>query len=103
MQDILKFAGAENVVKSDKSLVIYSLESLLLDDPDFYLIQTGPMNRNPVDPRSRDHFGQLMAIRQGKILYVDEFLYSRPGPRCVDAVEKLASTLYPECFQTDKR
>lgn len=103
VQDILRFAGAENVVKSDKSLVVYSLESLLLDDPDFYLIQTGPMNRNPVEPRERVHFEQLKAIRQGKVLYVDEFLYSRPGPRCVDAVEKLASTLYPECFQTDKR
>ena len=103
VQDILRFAGAENVVKSDKSLVIYSLESLLLNDPDFYLVQTGPMNRNPIDPRERVHFGQLRAIRDGKVLYVDEFLYSRPGPRCVDAVEHLASMLYPECFQVGKQ
>lgn len=99
VQDILNLAGANNVVKSEKSLLIYNLESLLLSDPDFYLVQTGPMNRNPVDPRKRVHFEKLRAMRDGNVLYVDEFLYSRPGPRCVDAVEQLAATLYPECFR----
>lgn len=102
VQDILAAAGAENVVESKKTLLLHSLEALLFDNPDIYIVQTGPMNRNPVDPRERVHFDQLEAIRDGKILYLDEFLYSRPGPRCVDAVEQLAAKLYPECFRSNQ-
>jgi len=102
VESILASAGAQNVVESDRSLLLYGFESLLFDDPDVYIVQTGPMNRNPTDPRKRFHFDQLRAVREGKILYVDEFLYSRPGPRCVDAVEQLAAKLRPECFHTDK-
>lgn len=99
VQDILSSAGAENVVESNRALLLYGFESLLLADPDVYIVQTGPMNRNPTEPQKRPHFDQLRAVREGRVLFVDEFLYSRPGPRCVDAVEQLAAKLYPECFQ----
>lgn len=102
VQDILTAAGAENVVESNKALLLYNLEALLFDDPDIYIVQTGPMNRNPVDPRERAHFDQLKAVREGNILYLDELLYSRPGPRCVDAVEQLAAKLYPACFGAEQ-
>ncbi len=99
IQDILSSAGAQNVVESDRALLLYGFESLLFADPDVYIVQTGPMNRNPTDPQKRPHFDQLRAVREGRVVSVDEFLYSRPGPRCVDAVEQLAAKLYPECFQ----
>ena len=56
------------------------------------------MNRNPAPPAKRAHFDQLQAVREGSVLVVDELLYSRPGPRCVDAVEELAASLYPALF-----
>ena len=98
-QDILSSAGAQNVVESERALLLYGFESLLFADPDVYIVQTGPMNKNPADPQKRPHFDQLRAVREGRVLFVDEFLYSRPGPRCVDAVEQLAAKLYPECFR----
>ena len=63
--------------------------------PEAYIIQQGPMNRNPSDPLSRPHFQVLDAMKKGKILFVDEQAYSRPGPRAVDAVEELAIFLHP--------
>lgn len=95
IQQVLLAAGAENVVTVHKAIVQYSLERLLVDNPDTYLVQQGPMNRNPADPKARPHFDRLRAVREGRIVFVDEFLYSRPGPRCVDAVEELAGVLYP--------
>jgi iron complex transport system substrate-binding protein len=47
----------------------------------------------------RAHYDRLRSVREGRVLVVDEFLYSRPGPRCVDAVEDLASRLYPDRFK----
>lgn len=93
VQDILNFSGAENVLKSEKAIVQYGFESLLLDDPDIYIVQRGPMNRNPLPPAERAHFPRLRSIREGRVIFVDELLFSRPGPRCVDAVEQLAAEL----------
>jgi iron complex transport system substrate-binding protein len=97
--EILKAAGADNVLETDKAIVQYNLEALLFENPDAYIVQRGPMNKNPQDPRERTHFDQLKCVREGRIFFADEFIYSRPGPRCVDAVEQLAAALYPERFK----
>jgi iron complex transport system substrate-binding protein len=56
------------------------------------------MNRYPSPPGKRPHFGVLEAVRKGRVLKVDEQVFSRPGPRSVDAVETLAAYLHPERF-----
>lgn len=99
VEDILEKAGARNVLKSDKAIVQYNIEALLMDDPDVYIVQKGPMNHNPSDPRKRAHIDHLRSVKSGRVIFVDEFLFSRPGPRCVDAVEQLAASLYPDLFK----
>lgn len=94
VEAILEAAGAVNAIGNDKPIVRYAVERLLADDPDYYVVQKGPMNRNPDPPNRRAHFDRLRAVKEGRVLVVDEFLFSRPGPRCVDAVEQLAGTLY---------
>lgn len=103
VQRILAAAGAENVLRSEKAIVQYSLEALLLDDPDVYVMQRGPMNRNPAELAARAHFDRLRCVKEGKIVPVDEFIFSRPGPRCVEAVEQLAAALYPTRFDEGGR
>jgi iron complex transport system substrate-binding protein len=96
VQEILDAVNVENVVTVNKAIVSMDLERLLVENPDVYVVQRGPMNRNPVDPRERQHFDRIRAIQEGKVIFVEEPLYSRPGPRCVDAVEQLAAALYPD-------
>ena len=67
-------------------------------DPEVYVVQRGPMNQDPSAPSSRPHFQVLRAVKNGRIVVVDEQAYSRPGPRAVDAVEALAKFLHPERF-----
>ncbi len=94
VNDIIRMAGAENVVKKDKKFVRLSLEQIIVDDPDIYVVQKGPMNRTNTTPRKRPNFDAIRAVRSGHILVVDEFLFSRPGPRSVKAVEQLRGCLY---------
>ncbi len=98
VQQVIEAAGGENVVQSSRSIVQYNLETLLTDEVDWYVVQRGPMNRNPPEPARRTHFDRLGAVRNGRVLNVDELIYSRPGPRSVQAVEELARALYPERF-----
>jgi len=94
VNEILSVAGLVNIVDVNKKLVQYSVEALLAKDPDFYIVQRGPMNPHPGSLDKRPHFRLLRAVREGRIIVVDEFLFSRPGPRCVKAAELLVSEIY---------
>jgi len=95
---ILK-AGGVNCLPNEKKLVRVNIESLIQYDPDVYVVQIGPMNRNPGDPKHRPNFHILKAVKEGRVLFVDEYVFSRPGPRLVEAAEQLAAYLYPELGQ----
>ena len=87
-----------NCLESPKKLVRLGMETLIEHQPEAYVIQEGPMNRGPSPPGERPHFSALRAVRQGRILQVDEQIFSRPGPRSVEAVETLAEFLHPDRF-----
>ena len=94
--DVIRRAGGENSVGGTRKLMRLSEEELLRLDPDVYVLQRGPMNPNPVALSERPHFRTLKAVREGRVLIVDEKIFSRPGPRNVDAVEMLAALLRGE-------
>jgi iron complex transport system substrate-binding protein len=99
VNEIIELAGGRNCIKVNKKLVRTSLENVIASNPDFYVVQTGPMNRDPQPPAERENFGSLKCVRQGKVVFVDEQVFSRPGPRSVDAVETLSRFLHPEAFE----
>ncbi len=100
--DIIAKAGGSNCVNNDKKLVRLNEEALIGLNPDVYLLQRGPMNPELSQPRERPHFQTISAVQSGKVYVVDEKIYSRPGPRNVLAVEKLAALLHPELFPNNK-
>ena len=95
VSDIIDLAGGTNCVALDKKLVRLSEEELVGLNPDVYLVQKGPMNPNPVPVEQRSHFRTIRAVGAGRVLEVDEHLFSRPGPESVTAVEMLAEYLHP--------
>ena len=96
VNDVILKAGGLNCLPNEKKLVRINIESLIDYNPDVYVVQKGPMNRNPGSPVSRPNFQVLKAVQQGRVFFVDEYIFSRPGPRSVEAVEKLAAYLHPE-------
>lgn len=95
VNDVIEKAGGTNCLRQEKKLVRINIETLVARDPEAYVVQTGPMNKNPGNPRLRPNFQVLPAVRKGRVLMVDERLFSRPGPRSVEAVERLAAFLHP--------
>jgi iron complex transport system substrate-binding protein len=94
VNDIITRAGGENVLTHPQKLVPFSLEALLALNPQVYVIQRGPMNKSPQDIHTRPNFQELTAVKQGRVLMVEEEMFSRPGPRAVAAVELLARYLH---------
>jgi iron complex transport system substrate-binding protein len=105
--DIIRAAGGVNVLAGEGSsregrIVRLSEEELLRLNPDAYCIQTGPMNKNPVPLADRPHFATLRAAVTKRVLAVDERMFSRPGPKAVDAAEMLAEFLHPGLFSPSR-
>ncbi len=95
VNDIITRAGGVNVVSTPQRMAPFSLEALLQADPEVYVIQQGPMNRSPEDIYQRPYYKELRAVKQRRVLVVEESLFSRPGPRSADAVAQLARFLHP--------
>jgi iron complex transport system substrate-binding protein len=93
--DVLRQAGGHNVVKSTQApFPHYSLESLLKADPQVLIV--------PRSVADRLHFNQppferLQAVRQQRILRVDDDLISRPGPRVTQAMQQISAYLKHCC------
>lgn len=91
---VIEQAGGSNCLAAHgERMVRLGEEALLAADPDIYLLQQGPMNKNPLPLEKRPHFQGLSALRHGFVWQVEESLYSRPGPGSIEAVEDLAKKI----------
>lgn len=90
---VITAAGAQNAVTEKKRLVRLSDEELLRLAPDVCLTQRGPMNPEARPMAERPEYATLPCVTSGRASLVDEALFSRPGPRSVEAVEQLAALL----------
>jgi iron complex transport system substrate-binding protein len=99
VNDIINRAGGVNMVESPQKLTPFGLEALIQAQPEVYVIQQGPMNRSPEDIYTRPYFQELRAVKERRVLVVEESLFSRPGPRSAEAVEQLARFLHPDAWE----
>ncbi len=93
VNEIIEAAGGRNAVALPGMVSRIGEEELLRLDPDVYLVQRGPMNKNPRPPALRPLFRELRAVKFRRVFVVSERRFSRPGPLSVDAVEELAHSL----------
>jgi iron complex transport system substrate-binding protein len=92
--DLLERAGCEPITASaEDPYPQWSLEQLVEDDPDVYLVSEGiPVEQVIRQPGIRD----LSAVRAGRVVEVNADLISRPGPRVAQGVAELARALHGE-------
>ncbi len=88
---IIAEAGGRNLLADKPGKVLrISAELLMAGNPDIYLYQLGPMNKNPSDPAVRPGFAALGAVKKGMAFAVPEIVFSRPGPRSLETAETLS-------------
>jgi iron complex transport system substrate-binding protein len=89
--DLLERAGCEPITASaGDPYPQWSLEQLVADDPDVYLISEGVPVESVVE---QEGVRDLTAVREGRVHEVNADLISRPGPRVVAGLDALASAL----------
>lgn len=97
INDLIVKAGGRNIASNaQEEFPRFSLEVLLEKDPEVYIISTH--GHKPTDVKQREGYQALSAVKKNKVFSLDENLITRPGPRVVDGLEKLAKFIHPEVF-----
>jgi iron complex transport system substrate-binding protein len=100
IDSMIKTAGGTNVVSgTDRKFPQLSAEEIVRSDPQIIVLGDAKYGTTVEQVRARPGWGQIEAVRTGKILAIDPDIVSRPGPRLADAVEEYARLLHPELFQ----
>lgn len=98
--ELIQLAGGTNIFADiEEAYPSVSAEQILEANPDVIL---GPSNHGDqltVEAiSSREGWQDLSSVQNEAIYLIDGNIISRSGPRIVDALEMIASALYPEYF-----
>lgn len=96
LHELVTIAGGTNVV-TEPGYVPYSVEQLVESDPAVYLATKGSSS-DPAAIEQRAGFSDIAAIKNGRVVIMDDNLVSRPGPRAVLGLRQIAEGLHPEAF-----
>ena len=100
---LITMAGGENIAaKAQGAWVQFSLEQIVSSDPEVIIIQTmigGVPTISKEELEEHPVWGEMTAVKQGKICFIDGDLVSRPGPRIVRGSEEMAKIIHPELFE----
>lgn len=105
--DLLREVGVENIAASAAGpWPELSLEYLLAAQPDVLLVTQAEVGTVAPAPqalveRYRAHpiWQQLSAVREGRIMVLDDDLFTVPSPSLGPALWELAEALYPDAFR----
>jgi iron complex transport system substrate-binding protein len=96
--NILSLMKARNVAEGQSSpFPQISAEAVIKANPSVILLaDSGDQGGQTIDTvRARPGWSSVTAVKLGRVYTLDGNVFSRPGPRVVDALEQLQPLLYP--------
>jgi iron complex transport system substrate-binding protein len=92
--EMFRLAGGEPI-SGDASYAI-SLEELVAADPEVILLGDAAYGVTAESVAARPGWGGMTAVREGRIVAIDDIVVTRPGPRLVDGLEALLEAIHPD-------
>jgi len=96
IDELISLAGGTNIV-AEPGYVPYSAEKLIEADPEVYMATLGSMS-DPAQLEQRAGFKDLTAVKNGRVVVLEDNYVSRPGPRVVLGLKQMAEALHPQAF-----
>jgi len=101
INEVISLAGGKNIfVDVEEEYPVVSAESILDSEPQVILFPKyhGTAELIIEEMRERPGWDELPAVQDERVFGVHDDVFSRPGPRVVEAVEEAAKILYPALF-----
>ncbi len=101
IDDMIAIAGGENIgAQAGSGFPSFSTEVLVQDDPQVYIADSGSMS-DPGEIDKRAGFGELTAVKDGKVYVIEDSIIARPGPRLAEGLRQLVTMIHPEASTTE--
>jgi iron complex transport system substrate-binding protein len=101
VDQLITLAGGTNAgnIAKDKYAQL-SLEQLVSQNPDIIVLGSATFGgQTPELVAARPGWQNIKAVKDHAVYTFDDNLVSRPGPRVVDGLEKLAALIHPDIFK----
>ncbi|MCM3387941.1 ABC transporter substrate-binding protein [Ureibacillus chungkukjangi] len=97
-QELIEAAGVENIYADQQSWFAVSEEDLIIRNPEA-IITTVNYSEDPKgEILAREGWSNITAVQNEEVYELNADILDRPGPRIGEAIELIASTIYPEIF-----
>jgi len=101
ISEVIEIAGGINIFNdATTSWPTVDLEEVIVRNPDV-IVLSAHCGLTPEDIYTNESWSTINAVKNGSVLvFPDENLLVRPGPRIADGVLEMAKMLHPEAFNT---
>lgn len=98
ISDLINIAGGENIPDDVDSWNEYSIEKVVEKDPEIILLSDMIANGSNKVLDGEKGYKDMSAVKNGRVVIVDDDLTQRPGPRIVEGLDLIAKAIHPEIF-----
>lgn len=96
LNEYLEICGLKNIADNPAiNYPVFNREEILIRNPDFIIILSDGKLRTEDLLELYPEWKDLKAIQNGNVIFVNRDLYSRPGPRFIEAAVDLFNRLHP--------
>jgi iron complex transport system substrate-binding protein len=101
MHEMIELSGGVNIASDLVGWKKINEEKVIQDNPDVILFAKDLIDNKTKQPletmiKERSGWTNITAIRNNRVIGLDESSMSRPGPRLVDALVSMAHAVYPD-------
>ena len=104
INDLITTAGGKNIAASTQgNWPQYSLEQLLLKNPEVYIATTGSWKDKVTADKikERPNYKQLQAVKNDRVYVFNADIINRPGPRLIKGLKLFVESIYPQIRLAD--
>lgn len=95
IHDMLEMAGGSNIA-ADGVGWSYNLETIIEKDPEYIICSINWDTKSTIE--ATEGYMELTAVKEGKLVEIDQDLLSRQGPRLAEGLRAIAKLLHPDLF-----
>lgn len=103
MDELITLAGGENVASDLEGWNEINEENIIKANPDVILFARNVIDENNKTIgdiiKARGGWDQITAVKEDRVIGLDDNLLSRPGPRVTQGLIEMARAIYPELIQ----
>lgn len=96
VEEMIELAGGDPITTGSTTSFSISLERLIDADPEIILLGDAAYGVTPDQVTNRPGWPVMTAVREGRIVPVNDIVVTRPGPRLVEGLRQLAAAIHPD-------